>query len=806
MPHSRPKSTSPDNGLTTMRFLSARPVWLSGRQQEMNLTVGFRAVLAAPKTNPGERILLRVAASSLYRAFLNGDFIGHGPARGPHGFYRLDEWDLTGRFRPGKNVLAVEVAGYNVNSYYLLDQPAFLQAEVVAGSRVLAATATRGRHFAAHVIDERLQKSQRYSYQRTFMEIWRPRRGFDNWRADPNAAVRSERLSEMETKRLLPRRVPYPEFRLRQPVANSATGRMRTIPLGAVPWMDRSLTNVGPIFKGYRQDEIPVVPSLELQGFTNRSTRKLTEPWQSKRVIKLTAGTFQLLDFDTNLTGFPGLTVTSRRATRLYLIFDELLVGDDIDITRSACINAILYELPTGEFQLEAFEPYTLRYLKLFVVEGECEIRSPYLREYAHPGNPVAELTCSDERLNRLFTAGSETFRQNSVDLFMDCPSRERAGWLCDSFFTARAAADLCGDTRVEQTFLENFLLPSNFPHLPDGMLPMCYPADQPNGAFIPNWALWFVVQLEEYLARSGDRATVDAFRPKVLALFDYFKPFLNPEGLLEKLAGWIFIEWSEANKFVQDVNFPTNMLYAGALEAAARLYRLPHLAAKARRVHATIRRLSFDGDFFRDNAIRKGGRLKIEANRSEVCQYFAFFFGTATPQSHPRLCRRLCKDFGPKRAKTGAFPDVHASAPFIGNVLRLELLSRWNLARQIIDESADYLLYMAERTGTLWEMADDRASCNHGFASHVCHLLYRDVLGIRRVNRSERTITLRFNDLGIDWCRGSVPIPGGTVNVEWRRQGRRIFYRAEAPTGYTVTVEPTHGLTAVLDSREQSR
>ena len=89
---------------------------------------------------------------------------------------------------------------------------------------------------------------------------------------------------------------------------------------------------------------------------------------------------------------------------------------------------------------------------------------------------------------------------------------------------------------------------PPKFAHLPDGMLPMCYPADHNDGVFIPNWALWFVVELEEYLARSGDRETVDALRPRVLRLFDYFKKFRNEDGLLEKLESWVFVEWSAAN------------------------------------------------------------------------------------------------------------------------------------------------------------------------------------------------------------------------------------------------------------------
>ena len=423
-----------------------------------------------------------------------------------------------------------------------------------------------------------------------------------------------------------------------------------------------------------------------------------------------------------------------RSKTRLFLTFDEILSNGDVDFKRLGCVNIISYDLQPGSYELESFEPYTLRYLKLIVLEGDCEVQNLYLREYAGAGVWQAHFAASDERLNRLFAAGRETFRQNALDIFMDCPSRERAGWLCDSFFTSRVAKDLCGDTRIEKNFFENYLLPPKFAYLPDGMLPMCYPADHNDGVFIPNWALWFVVELEEYLARSGDRETVDALRPRVLRLFDYFKKFRNEDGLLEKLESWVFVEWSAANSFVQDVNYPSNMLYAKALDAAGKMYGLSELTDDAERIRETIRRQSFEGGFFADNAKRVNGKLQTTTNRTEVCQYFAFFFDVAKPETHSELWQRLVKDFGPQRKQTKAFPEVHPANAFIGNVLRLELLSRYGLCQQLLDESLAYQLYMADRTGTLWENDGAYASCNHGFASHGgVHVLYRDVLGLQR-------------------------------------------------------------------------
>ena len=144
----------------------------------------------------------------------------------------------------------------------------------------------------------------------------------------------------------------------------------------------------------------------------------------------------------------------------------------------------------------------------------------------------------------------------------------------CVTAFSRRASPQISrGDTTVEKNFFENYQRPEKFAFLPDGMLPMCYPADHYDGIFIPNWAMWFVLQLAEYADRSGDRELVESLRPRVLKLLEYFRQFENQDGLLEKLPSWVFVEWSQANKFVQDVNYPSNMLYAGMLDAADRLY-----------------------------------------------------------------------------------------------------------------------------------------------------------------------------------------------------------------------------------------
>ena len=775
-------------------FQSAKPGWLEGRETEMNLFVGVRAGFDKPK---GEKATLRVAASTIYRCFLNGEFVGHGPARGPHGFYRVDEWDLNGKLREGQNVVALEVAGYNVNSFYLLDQPAFVQAEVVSGDMVLASTLGKGTPFEARVIGERVQKVQRYSFQRPFIEVYRLKPGCDAWRSDMKAKIDAVPLAAVEAKTLLPRRVALPAFPVLPAKALVATGTMAA-DAPAKEWKDRSLADIGEKLKGYPERVLELVVSGDLQRLKTDKLEKTEKNLAPSDPVLLKAGGFAMVDFGVNRTGFLRFTARCTAPVRLYATFDETFTKDDVDWKRLGCVNALTFDLDPGEYTLEGFEPNTMRAVKFIAQKGGCEIRNVSLRLYENPDTARATFKASDPRLNELFEAACSTFAQNAPDVFMDCPHRERAGWLCDSFFTARSAMRLSGDTRVEKNFLENFLLPKKFAHLPDGMLPMCYPSDHYDGVYIPNWAMWFVMELGEYSDRSGDRELVDALKPKVLALLDFFKKYENSDGMLEKLPSWVFVEWSKANELVQDVNYPSNMLYAGVLDTAGRLYGIDDLREKAMRTRAAVRDQSLKtGPFFCDNAVRKDGKLELSGKTTEVCQYYAFYFDVATKESDPELWRILAEEFGPDRVKKHVHPEVYPANSFIGNMLRMELLSNDRRSAQIMDESIGYLKYMADRTGTLWENAQDNASLNHGFASHEAVTLQRDVLGLRSVDPVNKSIELYFADVPLQWCKGTVPAGADTVSLDWKRDGAAIIYNLNKPKDWAVSVDVAKGLVA---------
>lgn len=692
-------------------FQKAVPIWATGRAYEMNCELAFRAAIADADA------ILYLAASSVYRVWVNGNFVCAGPARAAHGFYRVDEIDLTPQLCTGQNTVVIEVTAFNVNSYDTLDQPGFLTAEILQSHEVTAATGDDS--FGVYDLHQRIQRVQRYSFQRAFAEAYRLRtcRQVFYLGGDGGEQLEAEMQAE---KRYLRRETPMPQFEPLQVQRMIQTGKVSfDIPCETL-WKDRAYTQIGPLLKGYPADDLEEHLSDEAQTFVWEPSCGTAEDVSQ---IALENG-YAICRFPYNATGFLCMTVECVQACTVYLLFDEILTNGDVDFLRLTNCNCFKYDLDAGTHRIMTFAPYTMMYLKI-AAKGTCRVSEVRMLQYQHPAPEFQIRLPAQKQLREIAAAAVRTYRQNALDLFMDCPSRERAGWLCDSFFTARTEYMLTGQCAVEKAFLENFLLAEQFACLPDGMLPMCYPADHYDGNFIPNWAMWFVLELDEYIRRSGDCTFAERAKPRVYGLIQYFASFENEYGLLEKLEKWVFVEWSRANDpdVGQDINFPTNMLYARMLQIAGALYSDPVLLEKSQKLHETIRQRSFNGSFFTDNERRTEQGLVNPGNITEVCQYYAFFMGTADKQTYPELWQMLVRDFGPHRA-ADCYPDVAAANAFIGDYLRLELLYLDGQTEKLLQDLKEYFTPMAERTGTLWEHNQPSASCCHGFAAHVLYWL----------------------------------------------------------------------------------
>ena len=691
-------------------FIKAKPIWVKNSNKDYNNLFGFTLRFYAGK---GKHIL-KIAVADCYQAFINGEFALAGPARTASGYSRLDQIEI--KVKDGENILAVLVAEYNVNSFEYAPESGFLQAEIVCGEQVCVAT---DQNTSVFEVFERAQRVQRYSFQRAFTEYWKISENF--YEVYQGRRRSKHYFAEVvKPRKILPRMSSIPKFKnISAKIISSGTMR------SGVPYKNDPILCAPPfffffsVFKTYDEDLLEVDLVHELRGFK-------TETFDNKAKGNiLFEGEFRIFDVGVDGCGFIDIAMRAEQDSIVYVLFDEILIDGDVDFFRLNCVNCIKYSMKRGQYQVLSLEPYCFRYAKVYCLSGNIKIQGFFLKELANPDADNFIFVNKNEGLQKIFEAALNTFRYNAIDILMDCPSRERAGWLCDGYFTGKAERVLTGDNKIEHDFLENFILKDTYEHLPKEMVPMCYPGEHTDGNYIPTWAMWYILELHRYVQDSGDLHMATRSEKKVRGLLKFFEQYENECGLLENLDGWVFIEWSEAAAYASGVSFCANMLYALALQRVGELYADVECFGKAQNIRETIRKQSFNGLFFADHALRdKDGKLVLYPDISEVCQYYAFFTGTATVELFPNLWKILLNDFGPQRRKENKYPGVCFANAFIGNFLRLHLLYENGYRDQFLKECFDYFLYMAERTNTLWEHDSIKASCCHGFASYVTYWL----------------------------------------------------------------------------------
>ena len=397
--------------------------------------------------------------------------------------------------------------------------------------------------------------------------------------------------------------------------------------------------------------------------------------------LTLQENEYAIFDLSKIETGFLCIDATAQTESDLILGFSEDGTNDQFEYTDISGYQAIEYLLPAARRTcVMSFEPYVCRWLIVCAKKGTVTLNSLGIKVFQNDVSKIEIPSTLSPTFRSIYYAAVRTFAHNAVDIFSDCPSRERAGWLCDSYFTAKTEYALFGKVPVEDAFLENYRLYKGNGDLPEGMIPMCFPADVPDagrGDYIPQWSMWFILELEEYLHERNTSVDPELYRSRVEGLLDFYARYENSDGLLECLPSWNFVEWSDANNWTKDVNYPTNFLYAQVLESAYRILGDERLMARAEEVRRKTVEQSFDGRIFRDHAVRdENGNLVLQEHASEAGQYYAILFGGFDVRSErfSELYRLVTKEFTPGRT---SYPEIHPVNAFIGAYLRLETLLR---------------------------------------------------------------------------------------------------------------------------------
>ncbi|MFC3800075.1 alpha-L-rhamnosidase C-terminal domain-containing protein [Cohnella sp. GCM10012308] len=772
----------------------AKPIFLKGLHLEKNIQAGFRKVVRRPEESE-EACLLKITARTFYRLYVDGRLMGHGPARAAHGYARVDVLDLTAVMVKGReHVLAIELAGYNDPNVYVTGESSFLMAEWTVGDTVLAYTDRSWQGFRLY---HRRQLTEAFSHARCLGETYDLDRSYIDWRTnaaeEPAGRTEVEELDERPV--LLPRVAPLPDMRAARGARLIAVHDTEADPdLAVAPHPHfREETD-----RFYASPPVVDRPSVACSKEVALPFTGIQRAHPDNAItIQPAPGRAAALayDFGEMNSGFIGIEFTCLEAGTLDLVFTDLLEDrGTFNPRRSGSNSVIRLNSQPGRFTFIAFEPHAFRYVKLIVRGQSFTVHDLFTVLYQFQPPLQKAFLCNEGELNRIYDAAEKTLIMNTLDVFMDCPGRERAGWLCDSFWSGRAARLMLGDTSVERAMLDNFLRSDQAP-LAEGFFPVCYPSGFANqGCFIPNWPLFLILELDEYVCRSGDTRMLADYRLTVENLLGQFAPYENEAGLLENLPGYVFVEWSSANleAYKSPVSVATNALYAHVLQRAGEIYRTPAWTDKADRLRRILPGTSFAGSWYADSLKRDSeGGLIPGPLFSEAVQYYVLTFAASERDARPETVRRLIEAHGPAAPQLASDVMLARAGVFIGYFLRFDLLARWGEHRRLLREMKALFSHMIDNgPGTLWEHTSSSDSVCHGFAAHASVWLVRDILGLHAPDELHRTVRLAPNPCGLKWCKGTLACMGGTISVEWHRTDSRFELMAYVPDRYDVSLE----------------
>jgi Bacterial alpha-L-rhamnosidase 6 hairpin glycosidase domain/Alpha-L-rhamnosidase N-terminal domain len=498
------------------------------------------------------RAELFISADSRYKLWVNGHFVGRGPARSyPHA-QCVDRLDIAEYLRPGPNLLAAQVyqPGYS-HFAYVHRAAAGLLAWLECDGEIVVATDTswrtrRDRSFAEQVPRVSIYGSGLEERDLALDEDWHnpayddtgwatprvvaPARGYP-WtglepRGLPLLAERAAPLTLLETRRGLAASDCDAHLALRQswagarphPLESDAEGWFAVAPAAgeALLW----LFDLGRDYIGQGWAEI------------------------------VGAG------------GQEQLSVSYAEKIR----GGQLVISDPQTYCRVRMTDR--FRLRPGDQHAETFALRGGRYL-LFQLNGPA---APGLRlrfgasvaEY--PLEIARELQVSDPLLAGVVGLCEATFRACLLDGFVDCAWRESSQWVGDALPQALVMAAMSDDRRP----LRRVIAMAAQGGYPDGVLPGVLPGEVHAYTVVDYNFIWIEL-LKLYHDLSGDAAFVGTMWPVLVKLLDRFDQDRNAGGLLISQAGRrLFLDWAPLSRGEPSAVY--NLHYLLALRAATEL------------------------------------------------------------------------------------------------------------------------------------------------------------------------------------------------------------------------------------------
>jgi alpha-L-rhamnosidase len=764
------------------------------------IVLHFRRMVQLP-AKPATYIV-RVSADNRFLLYVNGQRVGDGPARGDLAHWRYEIFDLAPYLKPGENRITATVWNFSVYApiAQISDRTAFLleseatgeqgistpqgwQVEVEPGHSPLDRSSVSVKEYTASGPGEKIDASKYdwgWNEEHTAHGAWvnaaDPMR--DSIYNGTNRAHSADVTGDNPWG-LVPDTLPHMEY------IETAAGNV----VRAVMTEARNVSILG----GAATALVPVQTSES--EFANFPTGAVTV--EASKHIHL------LLDRKTLTTAYPQLTVSGGKGAKIKITYSEALYdrnhhkGDRDEVANREALGITDIFLPDGGPH-RTFEPLwwrTWRYLDLDITTGDEPLQLESLKAFftAYPFEEKARLTTPDKDLAKIWEISWRTARLDAHETYMDTPYWEQLQYVGDTRIQALISYTVANDDRLAKQALEAF----DQSRIPEGITRSRYPSSLPQN--IPTFSLLYIGMLHDWWMYRPDPEPVRAKLSGTRGILSWFQQHERPDGLLEHLPWWSFIDWVSSGEIptysASGESCATTLEYLGALNDAADLEQSlgdPVLAGRDHDRAARIRTAIYaqcwspDHKLLADNPDKK-----VFSQQSNV---LAVLYDVIPKADQQAVLKKMLA------IEPGTTPDGIMSASYYFRFYLARALDHANMADQYLSSLDPWRKLLPLHFSTWPEVPGNTRSDSHAWTSHPIYDLLTLVAGIQPSSPGFKTVRIAPH-LGT----GKGNLPSLTATFPHLEGNIELHYARDAHTlNATITLPPNLTGTFVLGGEEK--
>ena len=476
-------------------------------------------------TKKPNSFIINVSGDNRYRIFVNGNYIGTGPARGDLMHWNFETYDIASYLKEGKNTIAAIVWNFakNMPMAQISHETGFIlqgnsiSEEIVNTNKSWKVTQNNA-YKALPVDGSKLQ---------TFIVVG----GGEEIDASkfPFGWEKPEfKDTAWETARVLERGYP--------------TGTSSGAGWYLVP---RTIPQMEEIYQ----------PIKEIRRFTGISDANLTDKFlkgTGTLTIPANTKTTILLDQTFETVAYPEITVSGGNGSSIQFTYAEALMdekrqkGNRNEISGRRIMGNQDVFRPDGEAK-RTFRPLwfrTFRYIELNIETKEQPliINSLYGMKTGYPFEEKASFSSSqDKSMTDIWKVGWQTARLCAGETYFDCPYYEQLQYTGDTRIQALISLYVSGDDRLMRKAITDF----DNSMTSEGLTQSRYPSNIVQ--IIPTFSLFWVSMNYDYWMHRKDDKFIKTMLPNIEKVLAWYERKIDPKkNMLGAMNWWSFVDWAK--------------------------------------------------------------------------------------------------------------------------------------------------------------------------------------------------------------------------------------------------------------------